>query len=203
MSTYIAMVIGSNNEKDILAKVWPYFLENESSYTYHDVTDEVIDIVLSKYSISKDELFSFKDEIFKALVFYAYSHYDRFVYVSIEGKDKASNINDNYYIKEKDNKYHFYRYSHKFPHIPCGAQIIDDGYLGNMKSYMTKKDINLDNIFKNEKNELLARKLLSVVDINGVWHSLDDYEEEKYKILTKALNEVNDDTPIAFLHYYD
>lgn len=203
MSTYVAMVIGCNNEKDILAKVWPYFLENEGSYTYHDVTEEVIEIVLSKYSISKNELFSFKDEIFKALVFYAYSHYDRFIDISIEGEDKVSSIKDNYYIKEDDNKYHFYKYAHKFPYIPWSAQIIDDEYLGNMKSYLTKKDIDLDNIFNNEQNELLARKLLSVVDINGVWHSLDDYQEEKQKILIQVLKDLPEDTPIAFLHYYD
>lgn len=40
ISTYVAMVIGCDNEKDIMEKVWPYFLENESSYTYHYVTDE-------------------------------------------------------------------------------------------------------------------------------------------------------------------
>lgn len=84
MSTYVAMVIGCGNEKDILDKVWPYFLENESSYTHHDVTDEVIDIALSKYSISKNELFSFKDEIFKALISSTYSHYNKFIDASIE-----------------------------------------------------------------------------------------------------------------------
>lgn len=72
-----------------------------------------------------------------------------------------------------------------------------------MKSYLTKKDIDLDNIFNNEQNELLARKLLSVVDINGVWHSLDDYQEDKQKILIQVLKDLPEDTPIAFLHYYD
>lgn len=72
-----------------------------------------------------------------------------------------------------------------------------------MKSYTIKKYIDIDNIFKNEQNKLLSQKLLSVVDMNGDWHSLDDYPEEKQKILTHVLKDLPEDTPIAFLHYYD
>lgn len=200
MSTYVVMVIGKDNKDEIKEVLWPYSTQNKDSYSFKNVTAQVFDRLLSKYSVSYEELTSFNESIFDALVNHAYKN-DGFIYAS-SAEGKASGIEENFYSKE-GGAYRFYEYSHKYPYIKAGISFErESAYLGTFHSHILKKDFEANSLL-NSKNSLLLAKIMGVVDEDGVWHVLDLSSEEIVETLNRILIPLDPNTKITFIHYYD
>lgn len=196
MSTYVVMVIGKDNRDEIKEVLWPYCIQNKDSYEFKNVTAQVFNRLLSKYSVSYEELTSFNEIIFDALVNQAYKN-GGFIYAS-SAKDEASRPKENFYSKE-GGACCFYEYSHKYPYIKAGISFEEESaYLGTFRAYMRKKDFDVD-LLLNGKNALLFTKMMGIVDEDGVWHSL----EEDVETINKLLFPLDPETKITLIHYFD
>lgn len=200
MSTYVVMVIGKDNRDEIEEVLWPYCIQNKDSYSFRNVTAQVFDRLLSKYSVSYEELTSFNNSIFHALVNQAYKN-DGFIYAS-SAKDEALKPKENFYSKE-GGAYRFYEYSHKYPYIKAGISFEEESaYLGTFRSHIRKKDFDIDSLL-DSKNSLLLAKMMGIVDEDGVWHSLDSLLEENVETINRLLSLLEPETKITLIHYFD